>query len=66
VDARISRSPDGILGRTNFPIWMVGGGYSSPPGSGLGFQLLILWDVIGDINSPYSNPIIRGGVSVGF
>lgn len=66
VDALISRNPDGLGGRTNVPIWLVGGGYSSPPGSGLGFQLLVLWDLIGDVNSPYSNPVIRGGISVGF
>lgn len=65
VDSYISRNPDGSSGRVWVPIWMVGAGYTSPPGSGLGFQLMVLWDVIEDINSPYQNPIIRAGISVG-
>lgn len=57
-------------------MWFVGAGYSSGNSSGLNFSLMLLYDLIDHVNSPYQNaylfgssglPIIaRGGVSIGF
>jgi hypothetical protein len=57
-------SPARGVYRDNIPIWMVGAGYFS--GGQIGVGLQIMYDLIGDPNSPYQNPIIRGGVMVGF
>lgn len=57
-------------------MWFAGGGYSTGGGAGVNFSLMLLYDFIDHVNSPYQNaylfgpsglPIIfRGGVSVGF
>jgi hypothetical protein len=48
------------------PMWLAGGGYHSGRGSGLGFSIMVLWDLIGDPRSPFQNPLVRGGVMMGF
>lgn len=52
--------------RDNIPLFLVGLGYASGGNSGLGVSLLLMYDLIGDVNSPYANPIIRGGFLFGF
>ncbi len=57
-------------------MWFSGAGYSTGNGGGLNFSLMLLYDFIDHVNSPYQNaylfgpsglPIIaRGGVSIGF
>lgn len=57
-------------------MWFVGAGYSTGNSGGLNFSLMLLYDLIDHVNSPYQNaylfgpaglPIIaRGGVSIGF
>lgn len=44
--------------------WLVGGGYRSQIGGNSFAGFIILWDLIQDINSPYTNPIFR--VNLGF
>ncbi|NQX91428.1 MAG: hypothetical protein HRT74_04705 [Flavobacteriales bacterium] len=44
------------------PLWYVGGGYFYNAGGGLRIGGSILFDVIDDPNSPWQNPLIRGGV----
>lgn len=43
----------------------LGGGYRQWIGSNAFIGITILWNVLDDINSPYSNPIFRIGVGVG-
>ncbi|MDZ4822522.1 MAG: hypothetical protein SH856_03590 [Flavobacteriales bacterium] len=57
---------DREAGRAWIPAWLVGGGYHTGRESAVGFSIMILWDLIDDIRSPYQNPIIRGGVMIGF
>jgi hypothetical protein len=57
-------TPQKGIHRDNIPIWMVGAGYFS--GGQIGVGLQIMYDVLGDPWSPYQNPIVRGGVMVGF
>ncbi|MBL7941410.1 MAG: hypothetical protein JNM00_01505 [Flavobacteriales bacterium] len=57
---------EGELQRDWVPMWLVGGGYHTGRGSGIGFSVMVLWDLIDDPRSPYQNPIIRGGVMLGF
>ncbi|MCB9189737.1 MAG: hypothetical protein H6599_10725 [Flavobacteriales bacterium] len=57
-------------------MWFAGGGYSTGSGAGVNFSLMLLYDFIDHVNSPYQNAylfgpsgiplIFRGGVSVGF
>lgn len=47
------------------PMAYVGGGYRVPIGSNSGLLMMILYDLIGDPNSPYSNPMITGGFVFG-
>ncbi len=46
------------------PVWLVGAGYTS--GGRIGFNAMVLYDLIQDSNSPYSNPIFRVGGLFGF
>lgn len=46
--------------------FLVGGGYFQQLGPNSGMQFSILFDLIEDQYSPYSNPIIRIGFSAGF
>lgn len=48
--------------RENVPLWLVGIGYASGSGDGLGVSMQLMFDLIGDTRSPYTNPLIRGGV----
>lgn len=53
------------FGRVNVPIWYVGGGYRAQVGANSFIMIMALIDLIEDINSPYANPQIRGGISLG-
>ncbi len=59
------RTPYGETFSANAPVWLVGGGYQNTAG-GIGFGVLILFDLIQHYNSPYANPIIRIGGMIGF
>lgn len=43
--------------RVTIPVWFVGGGYGSRIGNG-GLFISVMYDIIGDINSPYPNDIV--------
>jgi len=44
---------------------MAGGGYSQPIGERAAFNIMILYNFNESIYSPYTNPVIRVGVSLG-
>ena len=52
--------------RQNINSMLLGGGYMQMVGRSVGVEFLLLYDVIGDPNSPYSNPTIRIGIVAGF
>lgn len=52
--------------RYNLNSFLVGGGYYQAMGQNAGMQFSLLWDLIEDPWSPYSNPIIRIGFAAGF
>jgi hypothetical protein len=54
----------GNTASVNVPVWLVGAGYNS--GGRIGFSAMILYDLIQDPNSPYSNPVFRVGGLFGF
>ena len=54
----------GNMASVNVPVWLVGAGYSS--GGRIGFSAMVMYDLIQDPNSPYSNPIFRVGGLFGF
>ena len=54
----------GNMASVNVPVWLVGAGYNS--GGRIGFSAMIMYDLIQDPNSPYSNPIFRVGGLFGF
>ena len=63
----LRREPSDQFGRNqafNVPVWLVGAGYNS--GGRIGFSAMIMYDLIQDPNSPYSNPIFRVGGLFGF
>jgi len=45
--------------------FFVGGGYNQRIGGNSGMYILVLWNLNDSYDSPYSNPIIRVGFSVG-
>jgi hypothetical protein len=49
-------------------IWsmFLGGGYSQPVGDKASLYLMILWNLHDTADSPYTNPVIRAGLSIGF
>jgi long-subunit fatty acid transport protein len=48
--------------RVTIPLWFVGGGFSSRNANGSGFFISVLYDLIQDRNSPYTNNLaIRVG-----
>lgn len=57
-------------------MWFAGAGYSTSNSGGLNFSILLLYDLIDHINSPYQNAylfgnsgppiIVRGGATIGF
>ncbi len=61
---REARDNFGNRSLANVPVWLVGAGYAS--GGPIGFSAMIMYDLIQDPNSPYSNPIIRLGGLFGF
>lgn len=52
-------------GRVNVPLLLIGGGYSSRISNNASIFIIALFDIIEDINSPYTNPIIRMGIGIG-
>lgn len=54
------------LVRTNIPSLFVGGGYRQMMGERSAFELLLLYNVMEERNSPYQNPIVRAGFVFGF
>ncbi|MES2628005.1 MAG: hypothetical protein V4616_03455 [Bacteroidota bacterium] len=48
--------------RVNVPILFVGGGYLQPVGGKAYVSLSLLYDVLENPNSPYSNPVIQAGL----
>jgi len=52
--------------KTIFNGWFVGGGYRHKVSSRTALSFMVMYNVLDGINSPYdSNPILRGGISVG-
>lgn len=45
---------------------LLGAGYSTSPTGGTGLYFLVLWNALTSPLYPYQNPIIRGGIQVGF
>jgi opacity protein-like surface antigen len=45
---------------------LVGAGYREPVAENAFMYLLVLWNINETIDSPYNNPVIRAGFSVGF
>jgi hypothetical protein len=45
-------------GRVTIPVFFVGGGYSQRSAGGSGFFVSIMYDLIGDLNSPYPNDLV--------
>jgi hypothetical protein len=58
------QSPRGDSYTNNAPVWLVGAGYQSTGQVRFGF--LVLFDLLQDPRSPYSNPIFRVGGLIGF
>jgi hypothetical protein len=57
----IAFSPNSDFGNRNrvtIPVWFVGGGYSQRTASGSGFFVAVMYDLIGDRNSPYPNDLV--------
>jgi hypothetical protein len=54
------------LVRTNIPSLFIGGGYRQMIGGRSAFELLLLYNVMEERNSPYQNPIVRAGFIFGF
>ena len=51
--------------REQFNSFFVGGGYNQPIGGNSAMYILALWNLNDTPNSPYVNPVIRVGFSVG-
>jgi hypothetical protein len=51
---------------TDFQSMLIGGGYREPISDRAFMYILLLWNLNETIDSPYTNPIIRAGFSVGF
>lgn len=44
--------------RVTIPVFFVGGGYSQRSAGGSGFFVSVMYDLIGDLNSPYPNDLV--------
>jgi len=44
--------------RVTIPVFFVGGGYSQRTAGGSGFFISLMYDLIGDLNSPYPNDLV--------
>jgi len=64
VPANISSSSY-ELKRDNISSFLVGGGYAQSIGGQSAILFRVLWDLIDDPYSPYSNPVISIGFSIG-
>ncbi len=51
--------------RANVTGIYIGGGYREPIGKRSSFNILLLYDIVQDPNSPYQNPIIKVGFGIG-
>lgn len=60
-----STTPTNIKSGVDMTSVLVGGGYRQPLGGHVFFNILILFNLNETEFSPYNNPIIRAGVSVG-
>lgn len=53
-------------GRVTIPVLFVGGGYSQKFAGGSGIFIAVMYDIIGDLNSPYPNDLVfRAGGFIG-
>jgi hypothetical protein len=57
----------GSLDRSSIEVssLFVGGGYRQPISEKASMYLLVLWNLNDDLNSPYTNPVIRAGIKIG-
>lgn len=55
-------------GKLSKDIWslFLGGGYSQLVGGRASLYLMVLWNLHDTADSPYTNPVVRGGLSLGF
>ena len=60
-----SSTPTNVKNGAGVTSVLVGGGYRQPIGGNVFFNILILFNLNETDFSPYSNPIIRAGISVG-
>ena len=56
---------DMVTNRTNVESLFVGGGYRMKVGERSYFSIMALWNLKDNYYSPYSNPVIRAGFTVG-
>lgn len=57
----INFSPGGDFSNRNrvtIPVFFVGGGFSQRTAGGSGFFVSLMYDIIGDLNSPYPNDLV--------
>ena len=52
--------------RINVDAILIGGGLSQPVGTSSSINIIFLWDILENRYYPYKNPILRGGINVGF
>ena len=55
-----------VFGNINFHSYFIGAGYRQFFSAGSAAEIMILWNLNETHNSPYSNPVIRMGFSIGF
>jgi len=60
-----THSPGNPETKQQYNSFFVGGGYNQRIGSNSGMYIMVLWNLNDTPNSPYVNPIIRVGFSVG-
>ena len=53
------------LKRMNVPSLFVGGGYNARIAGNSFFNITVLWNVLQSVYTPYSNPLIRTGFTIG-
>lgn len=63
---RITYMPYLNTSRVGVNALLLGAGYSTAPTGGTGLFFLVLWNALTSDLYPYQNPIIRGGIQVGF
>jgi len=60
-----TRETGNVIASQQFNSWFLGGGYQQNMGGNAGMYILVLWNMLDQINSPYTNPVIRVGFSFG-